>query len=192
MKVVLSPHLDDAVFSVAEAIAADPRGVVVACPFAAIPTDPAGREKYQVLHREHAKACDLLGVERVDGPFLDDVYPDRPLYGLPEWLTQVTADATEVWVPFGIWHPDHQLVAMLAQSLALQVPVVRYEELPYRVHHPHLTVAVASGLYREGYRLRGGLRDRAAKLAAVRCYASQLQSDITDSLLVPERVWTRP
>lgn len=190
MRVVLSPHLDDAIFSVGERLK-DGTPTTVACPFAGVPADPGGRTKYETLRREHAAACLLLDVHHIDGPFLDDVYADRNLSGLRQWVTRAIQTANEVWVPLGIHHPDHVLLAALALECITDQRVIVYEELPYRILYPELAMARVGALALS-YQLHPQGRHLAlgAKRAAVGCYGSQLTGgEIIRSLFAPERAW---
>jgi LmbE family N-acetylglucosaminyl deacetylase len=190
MRIIVSPHLDDAVFSVGEHLAnAQPTSIV--CPFAGIPTDPAGAYKYRTLHAEHDRACSLLGVRRVNGPWLDDVYPERDLTGLERWLSIRTRTASEVWIPLGVHHPDHLMISDLMANLSRRALVV-YEEAPYRVLYPELAqdrlAKLGAGRVLEA---RGQHPALDVKRAAVGCYASQLRSDVVERCVyVPERTWT--
>lgn len=192
MRVVISPHLDDAVFSVGEHLT-DGIPTTIACPLAGVPDDRAGATKYRTLLAEHADACQALGVSRLNGPFLDDVYPGCDHQALAAWCADVTESASEVWCPVGIWHRDHITVALFTvRALRAARPrprVVFYEELPYRVLYPEL---VARHLPRGFGRLRLGGRQLAlgTKRRAVGCYRSQIQGDeIRRCLFVPERIW---
>lgn len=190
MRVVLSPHLDDAVFSCGERLA-DGAPTTIACPFAGSPPDPAGKAKYQMLRREHVAACVLLDVRHLDGPFLDDVYLDRNIRALRGWISRAIRLANEVWIPLGIHHPDHALISALTFASVTDQRVVVYEELPYRVLYPELTVALVAALaLLRPLQAQGRHLALDAKRAAVGCYQSQLRGDdVARSLFVPERAW---
>lgn len=188
-RVVISPHLDDAIFSVGEQLAGAP--ATIACPFAGIPNDRAGRQKYLTLRREHTRACRTLSLDRFDGPFLDDVYPTRNLSALRGWFKAAVHQAGEVWVPLGIHHPDHILLAALALDVLQGRPFVLYEELPYRVLYPEATAtALACIRLRRTLHPRGTRAALGAKRSAVESYRSQLRGDeAARCLYVPERTW---
>jgi LmbE family N-acetylglucosaminyl deacetylase len=182
---VVSPHLDDAVFSVAEhMIGHDP--VTIICPFGGVPEDEAGRTKYLTLLTEHADVCNAFGWGSSVGPFLDDVYIEtRSIRLLDEWLSQTLKGFDEVWFPFGIHHPDHRLVAKACRSFwnGDGIGVCVYEELPYRVLYPDLSPMHTIG------ELLGYTPRLEQKKAACRTYASQINDDIERCLYVPERLW---
>ena len=188
---VVSPHMDDAIFSLGEFISLRP-GVAIITPFAGLPDDDVGREKYERLYIEHEQVCESVEAVAYNGPFLDDVYAEtRDLTGLPKWIfhTLYECDAHEVWVPYGIFHIDHQQTASAALTIAkaLNLDVFIYEELPYRVLWPEqvkLTGKLA------GARLQGPALnlDRKKELCAM--YASQTEGDdIHRCLYAPERLW---
>lgn len=180
---VVSPHLDDATFSVGEhMIGHNP--VTIVCPFGGVPDDTAGRTKYLTLLAEHANVCNSYGWGSHVGPYLDDVYDDsRSLSGLQRWLLDAVDGFTDVWIPWGIHHPDHKEVAGACKVLADygDCGICIYEELPYRVLYPVSPLFFGTLL---GYTPR--LR---AKQDACRTYASQINEDIERCLYVPERVW---
>ncbi|MFC9432717.1 hypothetical protein [Nocardia sp. NPDC057030] len=172
--VVLSPHTDDAIFSLGEHLCAQ-AGVTVVAPLAGIPADPAGRRKHQTLWAEHARAMAIIGARYVNGPFLDDVYPppDRGIFDA--WLTLQLADAETVYIPLGIKHVDHVLVsnAAIARVLTHRPPTVRfYAELPYSTRYLHHA--------RERRELIERLMGE---------YASQTDDALIAELLVPEQIW---
>lgn len=188
MIIVLSPHTDDAIFSIGAHLAGLD-DVVIASVFAGIPDDPAGRAKHTTLRAEHAKACELIGATALNSDFLDDVYPPTPLPELREFIASATAAADMVYMPIGIRHPDHVTVATVALELSDTMNRVRiYEELPYRTDYPD---DAARGIAN----LKGCLQavapcgDDDQKLAAVRCYASQIDASVITRVMQPENVW---
>lgn len=191
--VVLSPHTDDAVFSIgAHLCSLDDKTVI--SPMAGIPVDVAGKAKHETLHAEHATALSMVGADHVNGPFLDDVYPPPDPQIFSAWLRRYLTAADVVYVPVGIHHPDHVMVsnAAIAHLLYDRQPTVRfYAELPYRLRYP--------GLMSERLDFIRGLLgtlvpvevagDQTIKAAAVRAYASQTDDDLIAELLVPELIW---
>ncbi|AKC70791.1 PIG-L family deacetylase [Pandoraea oxalativorans] len=122
---VISPHLDDAVFSCARLMAAAP-GTVVVTVFAGVPPEgtPAppwdraagfasGREAMQARHLEDLCALDKLRAEPVWLPFLDRQYvdADTPQVIAPA-LREILDKYPErrVLAPLGLFHSDHALV----------------------------------------------------------------------------------
>lgn len=193
--VVVSPHLDDALFSVAEHLASE-SDVVIATAMGAVPDDPAGVAKMERLHREHATAVAQIGARRFDGPFLDDCYPAPDPAGLDVWFDAVVAMADRLWIPAGVHHPDHLLCSNAAVAAwdraGRPVPIAVYEELPYRVLYPAVTTARLAILTdRIGPLALTGYpsTNLAAKRDLVGCYVSQVGEDVARCLYVPERLW---
>lgn len=198
MKVaVISPHLDDAIFSVAEnMLSRTDWDFTIICPLAGIPDDEAGAHKYNLLTIEHVLACSRHRWAIINGPFLDDVYGPQDAGDLHAWLVSALndqeVDFDAVWMPLGIHHPDHQIVAAAAFAAVISggSPWTAwiYEELPYRVLYPAETAAFflgAIGPVPEGY-------DPAwleTKKVLCRTYASQIGPDLERCLYVPERLW---
>lgn len=146
---IISPHLDDAVFSCGMLLASRPRTVVctVFCgePKQAMRTpwdSSAGHrdssEAMRARIAEDERALTLLDARAIRLPFLDSQYGATP-------STQEIASAlADVWrylgspplvAPLGLHHSDHVLVgeacAMLAQRQHMPALVV-YEDAPYR------------------------------------------------------------
>lgn len=179
---VLSPHLDDAAFSLAEHLSVRPDATIIT-PFGATPSDMVGKLKYNKLHYEHGNACKLLKAHIVNGPFLDDVYADtRDITNLTDWVADALQGFDEVWFPIGIHHPDHLLTTtatwrnISAQKFAL------YEELPYRVLYPHTPLG-------EYWYVDGSPSALEFKRKVCRMYESQIGPDIERCLYAPERLW---
>jgi LmbE family N-acetylglucosaminyl deacetylase len=149
-RLIISPHLDDAVLSCWHAITTAPEPATVVTLFAGLPsaaakvapwdrasgvTDPA--EHVLRRRREDEAALGLCGARFVHCDFLDDQYRDwaRPRRALIERLEELTKDAEEVWVPAGIGaHPDHVLAAEAALSATAGRRRVLYADLPYATH----------------------------------------------------------
>lgn len=192
--VVLSPHTDDAVFSIGDHLAGM-AGITVVSTAAAVPADPAGKAKHETLRAEHATAMSITGADYINGPFLDDVYPSPDLGVFNAWVSSHLAGADMIYVPVGIHHFDHLMVsnAAIAHLLVHPRPTVRfYAEQPYWRRYP--------GLARDRFdwvtRVLGALepiddaqdhRDR--KEAALRVYASQTDEALIAELMAPERIW---
>lgn len=190
---VLSPHTDDAVFSIGEHLCGLDDKIVVS-PMAGIPKDLVGRAKHETLHAEHAAAMAIVGAEHRNGPFLDDVYPPPDPGIFTAWMNAQLAQADTLYVPLGIRHHDHLLVsnAAIAYLLEHKRPTVRaYAEMPYRTRYP--------GLTQERLELFGSLlgalkaldvsNREAAKEQALRAYRSQTDEQLITELLVPEHIW---
>jgi LmbE family N-acetylglucosaminyl deacetylase len=186
---VMSPHTDDAIFSLG-AYLATRDDVTIVSPMAAIPTDPAGRAKHETLRAEHGRACELIGAAHIEGPFLDDVYPPSPPAAIGAWLAPFLTSGVTVFVPLGIHHPDHLLISdLLIGMLDDTAPVLFYAELPYRVDYP---AKAAARLAHVAPLTEITLaHDYTAKAAAVACYASQIDDSVRARVLVDEQLWAR-
>ena len=189
---VISPHLDDAVFSVAEHMLSRPDWeFTIVTPFGGQPLDEPHRSKYLILHDEHQRVCEFAGWDFINGTLLDDaarVFPwnSDDTEFLREWLGDAVAGFDQVWWPLGIHHPDHLLVAEAECGPGVYRT---YEELPYRVLYPpqdELTM-LHVGVRRVGYDPSNLFK----KKELCRMYASQVDDQLERSLYVPERLWGR-
>jgi LmbE family N-acetylglucosaminyl deacetylase len=182
--VVVSPHLDDAAFSLGAAISHAGRSgvqVTVLTVLAGNPESaaPAGDwdsrtgfgtagETAAARRAEDADACARLGARPVWLPFSDDQYERG---GTDDEIRTAVIDAAGsslVLLPgFPLEHPDHR---WLHELLEPAIPAERrglYAEQPYAAQRGQPPGS--------GWRpLRAGLGDRRRKLAACRAYASQL------------------
>jgi LmbE family N-acetylglucosaminyl deacetylase len=146
--VVLSSHLDDALFSAFHFLSTNPDTVVVTV-FAGVPvgappsdfdrltgsTDAAAR--YEERRAEDEAVARLVGWQPIHLDFLDSPYVDsRPhTEDIVAAVTSVIADdVSQVWAPAGIGgHPDHLSVAAAGRALAhdLRRDLVVYADYPY-------------------------------------------------------------
>lgn len=207
---VISPHVDDALFSVGEHMLSRPNDeFTVVCPCAApfLPAEEPDHSKYRILLAEHDDVMARGGWKALNGPFFDDGARSRG-HGrdmldlkhphiLEMWLVsalQFSNDDAfrdvydEWWVPFGIYHPDHVDVAMAAGRIAR--PTARwsiYEELPYRVDHPEYAPRVSGRYELTGFGPLGEQLEAKRRLCHV--YASQIGPNIERCLYAPERLW---
>ena len=170
MTVVVSTHLDDAVFSCYSLLGPD---TVVVTVLAGVPPegvlgdwDAAGgaassRERVLERRAEDERALALSGARAVHLDFLDSQYwrdgAPPALDGLDAYLTG------DVYAPAGIGNSDHVLVRDAV--LAVRPDAVLYGDLPYAQRHGF------GGIERELV-LGDALLEE--KLAASRCYATQL------------------
>jgi LmbE family N-acetylglucosaminyl deacetylase len=205
VRLVVSPHLDDAVFGCGEYLTEihDPVLTVFAgAPPGDVLTDydhscgfSSSRTAMQTRWNENAAALNLLGCSHGGLGLLDRQYDaERPsadvvARALFDAMTQQRCEG--LLAPLGIQHPDHVLVSDAALQLAITgTPVWLYEELPYRVIWPEAAIARFAEWMRLGWRLVPdflGAGDAAIKEKAIGCYASQ-QVNI-HCCLVPERFW---
>ena len=214
--VIVSPHLDDAVLSCGQLIAALPhRAVVIMTVFAAEPEEgdhiwteydkkcgfPSARVAVGMRRAEDRRACSVLNARWEHLSFVDSQYVEQPTpadvaASLARHVQAlVDADDTPHMLvgPVGLQHIDHVLVSSAFLMLAEQTPINAwlYEELPYRVQWPEQVpdaLARAEALFHvEQDHIGGG--SMSVKTAAVACYRSQQWALDGHSHLVPERYW---
>lgn len=182
---VVSPHLDDAAFSLGETIADwvdEGHEVTIFSVYAGIPKDPDGRAKYQRLWLEHERCCEVLGAAHHNMDFLDDTYcPRPPVTAVTGAIRDAVAGFNVVVGPTGIHHPDHQRVAAVCADLGTW----RYDELPYYVEFP-LQAFRGAGEYAMITPPPGHLP---IKRRACLAYESQIHEKEERCLWVPERLW---
>lgn len=180
---VLSPHLDDAIFSLGAAIAKTRSEVAVVTVFAGDPESPlpAGEwdarsgfrtagEAARARRAEDALACRDVGARPVWLPFADPQYPRDDDETVWSALEHALAETDTVLVPaFPLTHPDHARLRELVDRKGL--PGRRlggYVEQPY-------AAAWTDRSPGSGWApLAAGLPERVTKLRACRRYASQL------------------
>jgi len=201
---VVSPHLDDAVFSCGELLASRP-GSIVCTVFCGEPAPPqrtswdqfAGHCDSSVAIRsrmaEDERALAIVGARAVRLSFLDSQYRE----GVSPPTVDIAHALMHAWLqhggapliaPLGLYHADHILVGdacrLLARRQRLSHLVV-YEEAPYR-RMKHVASARLAALAREGCRC-GPIDKEAgaslrrpgsanAKWRAVHAYRSQLRA----------------
>lgn len=192
--VVVSPHLDDAVFSCGSLIAAVALVtqvlVVTVCAGApegveAAPLDRAAgfgtaMEAILARRREDEEACGRLGADVVHLDVFDQQYaPEKTADEIRAALLPVTATAGTFLVPVGIRHVDHVLVARALRGRA----DLAYAELPYRALWPE---QVPTGLGDPVLEVPATPQ----KMEAVGCYRSQIgDGEPGESLAVLERYY---
>ena len=199
--VVLSPHPDDAVFSLGAAIHRAVRSgarVEVLTVLAGDPASgaPAGSwdarsgfrtaaEAARARRAEDDAACAVLGAIPRWLPFSDAQYgrpvPDGEAY---DAVAEIVADADRVLVPgFPLANADHAWLARLVLSRADLERIGLYVEWPY-AYEPLMESsapvirATIEDLVAPGARFtraRAGLREGVAKWRAVRRYRSQVR-----------------
>lgn len=211
---VVSPHLDDAVFGCGDWLIDHP-GTVVATVFAGVPqpadqrTDWDARcgfssaaEALAERRDEDAAALHLLGCRPVWLDFLDSQYGCSPAPQEVAAALGTLADELQVRrivFPMGVFHSDHLLV----HRACLQVWQQRHELLEALVYEDCLYRGMPGGLQRRlAELLEAGLaatplkrpppREPARKAWAVQAYRSQLRAfgpGGYDDTARPERLW---
>ncbi|MBB3257335.1 LmbE family N-acetylglucosaminyl deacetylase [Paraburkholderia bannensis] len=215
---VVSPHLDDAVFSCGSLLAAR-RGAVVCTVFAGTPADPVHRswdeaagfeDSTQAMHArtledEYALSlCEACGVRL---GFFDGQYAPLPA---AQTVARAIAEELARWpgatpvVPLGLRHSDHRCVAdawlVLFRARSMTSCIV-YEEAIHRTARDltgqRLAELANAGLSVE--RLdeawcpaRTSARAQHMKRRCVQAYASQLRAfgaRIPADLGAPEQYW---
>lgn len=195
--VVLSPHFDDAIFSLGATIArAARRGtqVTVLTVFAGDPASrsPAGPwdhnagfrtegEAAAARRREDRRACAIVSATPVWQPFPDEQYPGAPDDGLLiDALERNARHADTVLIPgFPLTHADHlRLAALVLEAGFVRGRVRLYVEQPYALWEEGpgipapLRELLGETVEWQGPRFR--YRDVALKMLACRAYRSQL------------------
>lgn len=190
--IVVSPHLDDAVFSCgtlihAHAVAEQPPLVVTV--FAGVPPPglltnldaaagfTSSADAMAVRRIEDTHALAYLGAEPLHLDLLDAQYNVGPDAMTGEQRRNAVRDALEgiyegrgkqtIVAPVGIRHVDHQHVASACRAYA----DYWYEELPYRVLWPDLAAEPLAAFTAPAWVI---LPSCAAKEQAVRQYRSQI------------------
>jgi LmbE family N-acetylglucosaminyl deacetylase len=205
MLVVISPHLDDAVFSCGALIAKHQTRVVSICsgmPAEEVPPGDfdvmagfrSGADAIRQRRVEDVQAAAVLGCEMVHMGCVEDQYdresghPDRVRRAVDAALESVEAGDILLG-PLGLRNPDHELVryAFCDRVVAMDCAAWLYEELPYRALWPqHVIPAIkASGC--DAASEYFGDTAPAIKHRALRCYVTQLVGMDTQPLLLPER-----
>ena len=213
--VIISPHLDDAVFSCGHLLAMHPGSTVVTV-FAGFPAEDAElpewdahcgfqspQEAVMARREEDRRGLGLLEARPVWLNFLDSQYGTHVhSQDVSRALMHTLSDlgAKELVVPMGLFHADHILVhdaAMAAVSDMQTVPSVSlYEDVPYRSHKGLLQQRLCSlatqGMVSTPRCVESTPSSVKLKTAALAFYASQLKALGPRShadLHRPERLW---
>ena len=172
--VVISPHLDDAVFSCSGLLAASPHRALVINVCSLPPAEEVGKTRLQIstqraAEERHAAALlafDSVGLDEQDAPLRQRAYqaPSRLfLRPVPEdhgfsariasKLAQVLAgiEYDVLYAPLGIgWHVDHVQTHRAVNLLESDRPVRFYEDAPYCML-PHATATRLLELGADGW-----------------------------------------
>jgi LmbE family N-acetylglucosaminyl deacetylase len=200
MLVVISPHLDDAVFSCGALLAERECRVFTIC--AGIPAETvapgifdaaaglaSAADAIRARRAEDDCAAEVLGMEVVHLDALEDQYRADTPPTIAEAVTEALMGLDEhdiVLAPLGLRHPDHVRVA---KAVRAQAPAQTwlYEELPYRALWPQyvapaIKAAACSAATEYFADIAPPIKHR-----ALQCYPSQLVGMDTQPLLLPER-----
>ena len=142
-RLIVAPHLDDAVLSVWHVLTQGDATVVTV--LAGIPDDPEppgwdretgatdSRERMNERREEDRRVLEALGAQAIHLNFLDQQYRKRevPHQQMVDALEVLAADFDEVWMPAGLAHQDHRDVARAALAATVGLLRVMYADLPY-------------------------------------------------------------
>ncbi|UUX95066.1 PIG-L deacetylase family protein [Aquabacterium sp. J223] len=210
---LLSPHLDDAVFACGEWLLDHP-GTPVVTVFAGVPDAPGpptdwdrrcgfddAADAMAQRREEDRRALVVLGARPCWLPFLDSQYGHTPTTtAVAEALVTLAAEfgADTLVLPMGLFHSDHRLLHHAALQVLARRPALRalaYEDVPYRAIRGLLQHRLAQ-LLRTGWTATPVKRTARPvsplKAQALRCYASQLRAfgeGGLDDVQRPERLW---
>jgi LmbE family N-acetylglucosaminyl deacetylase len=213
---VISPHLDDAVFGCSALLGAH-AGACVATVFAGVPGDDvplpewdatcgfaSARQAMLARREEDRRALALFGASPEWLDFPDAQYRDRrPQPGVSDALADVIdrAKPDRVAIPAGLFHDDHKAVHEAALEALESHAAARwliYEDALYRRIEGLLDERLEQlrGAGFVALRLPPPGVDAERKRAAVACYASQLRGLASGGrpghrdLALPERYWS--
>ncbi|WP_232065886.1 PIG-L family deacetylase [Mycobacterium heidelbergense] len=206
---VVSPHLDDAVYSAGQFLAGRPGAVVVTI-FAGTPNPPQKKSwdvskcgfadsQQAMLARkaEDGSALAVLNATPVHLDFLDNQY-GRGGVDLRALANAILEQAKRhrpefVVGPLGLRHPDHVRVRKAVLAAELDVPLWLYGDLPYRIRKSSWLRAALDEISRHGYTLEPddiGTGPPELKREAAERYESQTKLfDIDNTIMVPELFW---
>jgi LmbE family N-acetylglucosaminyl deacetylase len=201
-RLVLSPHLDDAVLS-AWGVLIAPGEVLVANVCTALP--PAGTlaewdrllgasdsaAQMQLRLDEDREALASLGHVPLNLPFLDAQYRHRALdaAGVLASLREQVTSVSALYCPAGIGgHPDHVATRELGLRAAAEagIPVFLYAELPYATRFgwpPEVTGEVPLPTLRPEVRWRADLADASCGIGALVLRVTRLSQRDADRKL---------
>lgn len=202
--IVISPHLDDAVLSCGEAIAATP-DITIITVLAGVPDElpvtkfdvdsgfTSGTQAVLGRRREDERAATILDATAVHLDFFDRQYGRTNDYKtIADAIADLLDPGQQVLIPVGIGHPDHETVsrcALAAAKARAARDIVLYEELPYRVLVPEAVGLVLGHRHIKAQLLGLAAGHRREKELAIACYRSQLWAVDAQACMVPERYW---
>ncbi len=214
---VVSPHLDDAVFGCGQLLAARPGSAVVTIFAGAPPTYDTvtdwdalagfrpGDDVMAARREEDARALAILDARPIWLDFCDSQYHRSP--SAPEIARALDQAIGErglraVFIPLGLFHSDHHLAHAAALDVLRRRPDLAwfaYEEAMYR-KIPNIVAERIVALHGEGIApTPAGISSACgyeAKERAIACYASQLRALVApkkpghEDALGTERYWS--
>ncbi len=212
---VISPHLDDGVFSCGELLGSHP-GSVVLTVFAGVPADfealtdwdaacgfASAQQAIAMRRAEDRTALTLLHAEPCWLEFYDSQYRQAPrMDDIIEQLRDALHehDVDTVVIPLGLFHNDHRLAHAAALPVFQEVrhkTWLAYEDAQYR-RVPGLLqqrLIALSGVGITATPVQYHVDHHETKRHAIHCYASQLRGLSTPGrpgyhdVFAPERYW---
>ena len=198
---VLSPHLDDAIFSIGAGIAKASRSGATVSVITVFAGDPESRaapgwwdekagfgsegEAARARRVEDREACRLVGAVPVWLPFADATY-ERHVADSELWesVAEAVRDADSILVPgYPLAHVDHlRLARVVLGRRVASARVGLYVEQPYAKRRsrrrpwvrPELSEQLGLRAEPTWVRLQADARDRSAKRRAALSYRSQI------------------
>jgi LmbE family N-acetylglucosaminyl deacetylase len=197
---IFSPHTDDAIFSLGDYIVDNDDVFTIASAFAGIPTDDVGYKKHTTLRQEHYEACSMINAKVINGDLLDDVYGKQNEERLINWIKDVIVNFDNVYIPLGIYHPDHIFLSDILIDLMkdFNKTYFLYAELPYRLLYPELH-RTRLRIFESNHILENiPINFTQHKIDAIKKYNSQIalvhnpsyiDEDLIDKLVAEEKLW---
>ena len=197
---IFCPHTDDAIFSLGDYIIDNDHSFTIASAFAGIPKNWAGYKKHIRLRKEHEEACSMINAKVINGDLLDDVYGKQDEDILIDWIKSIIVNFDNIYIPLGIYHPDHVLLSDNLFNLMknFNKTYFVYAELPYRMSHPELYKERLKQ-FESVYTLKNiSINFTKHKIEAIKKYNSQIayvhdpsyiDEDLIGKLIVEEKLW---
>jgi len=197
---IFCPHTDDAIFSLGDYIIDNEHNFTIASAFAGIPTDSTGYNKHTTLRKEHDEACSMINAKVINGDLLDDVYGRQDKEQLISWIKNIIVDFDNIYIPLGIYHPDHVFLSDILFDLMkdFDKQYFVYAELPYRLLYPELH-KLRIKQFEKIYSLENiSVSSTKHKIDAIKKYNSQISlvnnpsyidENLLNKLIVEEKLW---
>jgi LmbE family N-acetylglucosaminyl deacetylase len=194
--ILISPHLDDGVFSCFEMLR---QGATLVTICAGIPSEDTPPSQFDqragftsaadAMHArrlEDLAAAEVVGFKAIHLDYLDTSYGGNDLAGGVEEAFALASRRETIYGPLGLRHPDHQTIASAfrSQSRKHYGEAWVYEELPYAYVWPEY-LGPALKLTDVGPTVTRVCHE--SKREAVDAYVSQTKGAHMDAILAPER-----
>jgi LmbE family N-acetylglucosaminyl deacetylase len=197
---VFCPHTDDAIFSLGDYLIDNNEDFTIASAFAGIPKDWVGYKKHIRLRQEHDEACSMINAKVINGDLLDDVYGKQDEDQLISWIKDIIVNFDNIYIPLGIYHPDHILLSDKLFNLMKDFDKTYfvYAELPYRLLYPDLHKSRLK-YFESTHNLQNiSVNFTKHKIDAIKKYNSQISNvknpsyideNLIGKLIVEEKLW---